>query len=347
MPLDDTRGSGARPVPPSQGSAHLPWAELEEELLEESPQQWYERIRAVDSNNLVNLHRMVINRFATPAELQACLEAHRRDRSPWPSMRNWEFQASSFVPGLLEQPQRLERHRWRSAAYEFYGYCAVDAEGDRPWVIGLPGDYGLLMAPGPFVIEALAQLGWNLILVRRQRRESFLAEGGERLAELIAALRTPPPTVPSALRPGDGDHGVVLGASTGAVAALVLAELLGARRGIALGALASEALLSPGDGLLDRCRALRKPASESRSDLLLAYPAEHELDREHARRIAAHYRGSSCRPASLTLRGYEGCHGHTLHRELVDQGWTLTDIHRHLLNQSPLPPIDCREERVI
>ncbi|MCP9928331.1 hypothetical protein [Cyanobium sp. CH-040] len=332
---------------PVSDTQHLPWADLEEELLQESPQQWYERIRAVDSNNLVNLHRMVINRFATPAELQACLEAHRRDGSPWPSMRNWEFQASTFVPGLIDEPQPIRRHRWEAAGFHFYAYGHETAGTERPCLIGLPGDYGLLMAPGPFVIEALARLGWDLILVRRQRRESFLAGDGARLLELSDALQATLPGISGSLGAGDGRRCAVLGSSTGALAALVLAEQLGARRGIALCALASEAMLRPGDGVLDRCRHPEAEASAGPSNLLLVYPAEHDQDRDHALRIASYYRTRSPRPGSLTLRGYEGCHGHTLHRDLVEQGWTLTEIHRHLLEQAPLPPIRCREERLI
>jgi len=334
----------------TEHSKHLAWTDLEELLWEESAQDWHRRISSLQSNNLANLHRIVISRLATPRQLCQLFNAHRECKETLSELQKWEKQCQKYSPTLLEGGIGFRKKAHRVNDFLVYQYQARRPNREtsrRRYVIGLTGDSGLLMAPIPFILEALGLLGWDLLLVRRLRRESFLDGNGSRLEDLATGLLQILPTFRRRAARADGI--TVLGTSAGALAALVLAEHLGARQGIALGALASAALLEPG-GRLELSR--RRLVQRARTPLLLAYPASHAADEDHAWRIAAKLVRSSNPPVELTLRGYQGCTNHTLHAGLVDQGWTLVDIHQHLLDHGggangppqPPPPIGCQEE---
>lgn len=343
-------------------SLHLRCIDLEEQLWRETPRQWYARIAEQTSGNLINLHQIVVNRFATPNQLSRLFKVHNDHGRPLPALRKWAEQSHDYTQTLPHTGVDFRRTVHRQHGYLIYHYQTrrqpEHAKAPRRYVIGVTGDMALLMAPVPYVLEALGLLGWDVLVIRRLRPEPFLAGDGSGLDQLVAALlKILPPEyrrrgVASAL------DLTVLGTSTGALPALVLAERLRARRGIALGVLASEAMLEPG-ALVDRCRQRGGGLPPATTRMLLAYPANHALDCEHAQRVAGFYARQSARPRRLTLRGYANCDGHTLHTDLVRNGWSLTEIHRHLLSDSartrwlarlstnPLPAIQCTEKRVI
>lgn len=316
MPCGSEAMGGGSAVPETPGESRqeaLPWGPLERELRRTEPEQWL-RLGPEAGLNALAQRRILIGRFATAPELQRAL-AHAGDPLP-----EWRAEADRYVPGLPERVSPCRRFSLEGPDLRFDLHAGA-APGERPLVVGLTGDWGMLMSPVPYVAEALQRHGHDLLLVQRRWRGGYFRGGqGDWLRQIGAAI--------TALGGGRRRPWAVLGTSAGGLPALVLAERLGAARGVAIGPCGDGALFARG-GPIRRLRRWARwrawPAGGGPS-LLVLHPAGHNSDREAATLIAQRYRALRLAPAQLERRAEPDCAEHNLVQFHVQAGRPLPDL---------------------
>lgn len=288
----------------------LPWMELEDELRVSPPEQWL-RLDSRATLNALDQRRILIGRFATAPELRLAL-AHADGPS-----EEWRQEAGRAVPGLPEQVSPCRRHSLTGADLRFDLHAGA-APGRRPFVVGLTGDWGLLMNPAAYVSETVQRCGVDLLVVRRRWRGGYFRGGaGDWLRQVGAGVAT----LCGGRRPT-----AVLGTSAGGLAALVLAERLGAQRAVAIGASADAALFARGGPVRRLRRWHRLGRWRGQPSLLVLHAAQNCRDRETAQMITAQYRALRLPPARLEWRGIPDCDEHNLVYGLQQQGKTLPEL---------------------
>lgn len=306
--------------PQAQPQAHqetqpeaLPWGALERELQRTQPEQWLQ-LGPSAGLNARNQRRILIGRFASAPELRRAL-----DHATAP-LGDWREEADRYVPGLPDQvcPCRRVSLEGQDLRFDLH---AGGAPGERPLVVGLTGDWGMLMSPVPYVAEALQRHDHDLLVVRRRWRGGYFRGGqGDWLRQIGAAIAA---LGGRQLRPR-----AVLGTSAGGLPALVLAERLGAARGVAIGPGGDGALFARGGPIrrLRRWARWRHWRGAGGTSLLVLHPAGHPADREAATLIAQHYRALRLPPARLEQRAEPGCADHNLVQFHVQAGRALPDL---------------------
>lgn len=290
---------------PSASEHALPWMELEEELRSTPPESWLQ-LGPKARPNLLNQRRILIGRFASATELARAL-AHADAPT-----ETWRAEAQLYVPGLPEQATPCRRIQL-DVPDLWLDLHAGEAPGSRPIVVGLTGNWGMLMSPAAYMSEALQRLGFDLLLVRRRWKGGYLTGGrGDWLTQIGAGewhrLATPR---------------AVLGTSAGGVPALVLAERLGAARALAICPTATAAVFARGGPVRRLRRWHRLGAGPA---MLVLYPSDHEPDREAAELTARSYSALRLPPARIEVLGQAGCRQHNLIRTLVRRGRSLPDL---------------------
>ena len=291
----------------------LPWGSLEQELRCTAPEQWL-RLGPEAGLNALLQRRILIGRFASAPELRRALE---HSEAPCPE---WRAEADRYVPGLPERVSPCRRLSLEGPDLRF-DLFAGGTPGERPLVVGLTGDWGMLMSPVPYVAEALQRQGHDLLLVRRRWRGGyFRGGGGDWLRPIGAAIAT---LCGRRLRPR-----AVLGTSAGGLPALVLAERLGAHRGVAIGPVGDAELFARGGPIrrLRRWHRWRHWGAGGGPSLLVLHPADHPSDREAASVIEHRYRALRWAPPQLEVRAEPGCADHNL-------------VQFHVLAGRPLPEL--------
>jgi hypothetical protein len=296
---------------PSASEPALPWGELEDELRSSPPEQWLQ-LGPQASLNARHQRQILIARFAAAPELRRAL-AHADGPTG-----AWRAEAGRAVPGLPEQVSPCRRHSLTAKNLRL-DLHAGGAPGRRPFVLGLTGDWGLLMNPAAYVSETLQRCGVDLLVVRRRWRGGYFRGGaGDWLRQVQAGMAT---LCGRRQRPV-----AVLGTSAGGLAALVLAERLGAPRGVAIGASADAGLFASG-GPVRRLRRWHRLGSwRGRPSLLVLHAADNDRDRATADMITACYRGQRLAPARLERRAVAGSSEHNLVQSLVEQGQPLPEL---------------------
>jgi hypothetical protein len=291
----------------------LPWGPLEQELRRTDPTHWLQ-LGPEAGLNALNHRRILIGRFASAPELQQAL-AH----APAP-LTEWRQEADRYVPGLPERVSPCRRLSLEGPDLRFDLHTG-GAPGERPLVVGLTGDWGMLMGPVPYVAEALQRHGHDLLLVRRRWRGGYFRGGqGDWLDQIGPAI--------TALSGRRRRPRAVFGTSAGGLPALVLAEQLGAARGLAIGPCGDAALFARGGPIrrLRRWPRWRHWRPGGGPSLLVLHPADHPGDREAASLIDQRYRALRLAPARLERRAEEGCTDHNLVQFHVQAGRPLPDL---------------------
>lgn len=305
-------GSEGSPAP-GPGEAALPWGALEQELRRTAPERWLS-VGPEAGLNALHQRRILIGRFATAPELKRAL-AH-----PEALIQEWREEADRYVPGLPERVNPCRRLSLEGPNLLF-DLHAGGAPGERPLVLGLTGDWGMLMSPVAYVSEALQRHGLDLLLVRRRWQGGYFRGGqGDWLPQIGEAITT--------LCGGRRRPRAVLGTSAGGLPALVLAERLGARQGVAIGPYGDGELFSRGGPIrqLRRWARWRRWGAGGGPSLLVLHPAGHAADCQAAALIDRHYRRLRLAPARLEVRAEPGCAEHNLVQFHVQAGRPLPDL---------------------
>lgn len=288
----------------------LPWGELEDELRSSPAEQWL-RLGPQASVNAHHQRQLLIARFAAAPELrQALIHADGPTTA-------WREEAGRAVAGLPQQVRPCRRLGLTGPNLRFDLHAAA-TPGSRPFVLGLTGDWGLLMNPAPYVSETLQRCGVDLLIVRRRWRGGYFRGGAgdwlrqvrAGMAELCGRWRRPV---------------AVLGTSAGGLAALVMAERLGVR-GVAIGASADAELFARGGPVRRLRRWHRLRSCWGGPSLLVLHAADNSGDRATAEMITERYRSLRWPPARLERRAVAGSDEHNLVQSLVVQGQPLPDL---------------------
>jgi hypothetical protein len=332
---------------PQEAAPAHPWEDLEATLCGESTSRWAERCEAASQNEF---HRvlLVLARHATNDQFRDLFSQLDHVRFPHrEQLLYWRRTLAKFTPSLFSSGSRYRRrHSDRNDHRLILFSC--QARPSRPTqaatIIAFTDKSGLLMAPVPCILQALAANGHDLVVIRRRWKTSYLDDDGRLLGSIREHLR-------STLR-GRLQRSLTLGSSQGGLAALCTAHALGLRLGVAISAVATAASLEPGGALRRASLRQRQPGVERqpgtrpltclrrRTRLLIAAAQDHAIDRESALRISQRFNSSHPATARATAVLFQGCGEHVLLPDLAARGVSLEQLLPALLRQDlqRLPP---------
>lgn len=323
----------------------LAWEQLERELRGEAPQTWYKRMKSLDTNRF-NQHRLLLDRFASGAELKTLFTMAHREEGSHQGFRQWRIQARRYSPSYRARTSRYRRTIHSGQHYEVLNYQAkgqpAQGGGPRPLLIGFTGNAGLLMAPTPYVLSALGSMGWDLLLVRRRTLEGYFDQQGDVLRSIIEYLDQ---HLRGLSRRGLHRSQVrSLGTSAGGLAALVVAQRLALGQGVAIGAGAGPDTFRPGGSVTQALSGFHSWwPRRRRTPLMLAYPEYNPDDRASAGWIASYFSHRHSGQTVVSGRAYRDCSHHTLFLDLVEAGVNLEQALPSLL-RPPAGPDSMAED---
>jgi len=311
----------------------LPWLALEQELRQESPVEWFKRLIPL-SGTLFNQHRDLIQRFGTPNELLDLFRLSQLNPSIHTSgFARWEELAKSYAPSISRTVYSYSRLCCPAEDHEvlFYDLQSQSAEDPPPprhLVIGLTGNFGLLMAPIPCILAALGRMRCNLLLVRRNTLQGYFSNGAKLLHNIekhLASLQVLP------YRYNDMIRIIVIGTSQGALPALTLALRIGAWKGVGIGAECRRyrRKVDQLNQLLnmdqEAIRFSLPKANEVTPRLILAHPGNNLRDTSVAHALYHYFSRKQAGRCTVRVHGFDGCSDHTLFMDLVRTGISMED----------------------
>ena len=293
----------------------LSWIGLEQELREERPRQWASRFSEASPNEWNRL-MLILARHATHIQIQELiklLENHPNKHTG--SLHRWRQTLLLLAPNFFCEDKRPEvEHLYQNDHWlTHYKLTARKEARSRPntrkTVVAFTGNGGLLMAPIPCILATLAKHDYDLIVVRRRHKSSYFEGQGQLIHAICKHLQA---------RLGrEFKRAIVLGTSSGGLAALCVAQAFALPLGIAIGAGAPS---EPWAGTISLASAVNNLAWPSRrilwpwqtTRLLLAASAEHQLDSQSALMISGQFNTSCQRTARATALLFQGCRNHNL-----------------------------------
>lgn len=314
----------------------VPWIDLEAELSQETARQWTSRFKDISANEcnrlLITLSRIATN--TQSARLFRRLEQQQNQNRQ--QIERWKATMTRLAPNIFSEPTRYKRiiserdSHWLIRYVRSNPTSRQSMNSPSPAIIGFTGNMGLLMAPIPCVLAALAQTQYDLIVVRRRYKESFFSNNGHSLQLICKQLQ--------ALLKSQLKSSITLGTSSGGMAAVCVADALHLPLGIAIGAGADARALGSNETIDNTSRILRRlsfPISwrREKTKLLLAAPADNQSDAKSSISIRDHYNNDRKRSTKAFALLFSNCSKHTLPSELSQRGITLDRFLLPMINQ--------------
>lgn len=325
------------PTTTAQPVDALTWLDLERELRLEKPKQWAKRFRGASPNEC-NQILITLSRHATNRQIARLLQIlDRSATNPNAALTKWRETLLRLSPNLFNTKKDYQVKHHYSEEYWLTHYTPssdtykTSEKCRRRTIIAFTGSAGLLMAPIPCVLAALAEHDYNLIVIRRSHKTSYFEREGDLLRSISEHLLS----MPSVQR----RQSIMLGTSSGGLAALYAAHALRLPLGIAIGAGASADTLNDEGPLANAAKNLRRPNHkapwpERKTRLLLAASANHETDVESAIRISDYFNTHKHHSSQVKAFFFPQCRSHTLPQDLSHNGIALNALLLPLLKNN-------------
>ena len=315
----------------------VPWIDLEQNLWHETPRQWAARFNNASPNECNRL-LLALTRHATNTQITRLLNIldHKYGRHQL-ALQNWRATLTRLSPNIFSEYTRyklLIRERedhWLLHYRRAKSSRSNVSREPNPVIIGITGSAGLLMAPIPCVLAAIAHTQYDLIVVRRRYKESYFSNNGHLFISIGNHLH---------LKLKDKlQSSILLGTSNGGLAALCMGNSLRLQLSIAIGAGADADTFLPNSPVNQAAQKLRIPTLAipwriKKTRLLLAASAENLADHKSALLISDHFNHHHQRSAHATAMLFSGCSNHSLPEDLAHKGIPLEQLLIPLLNNN-------------
>lgn len=314
------------PTTTTQPVDALPWLDLERELRLEKPRQWAKRFQGASPNEY-NRILITLSRHATHRQVARLFQIlDRTTIKHEPILAKWRETLLRLSPNIFNATINFQVEHYCSIDYWLSHYVAAPANAkarakqQRGTIIAFTGSAGLLMAPIPCILAAIAEHHYNLIVVRRSYKTSYFEREGDLLRTISEHLLS----IPSLKR----HQSIALGTSNGGLAALYTARALRLPLGIAIGAGATTNTLNDGGPLAKANLNLRRPRHKApwpdkKTRLFLAASANQTTDVESAILVSDYFNthwGSSSQAKAFF---FPECKSHSLPEDLSHKGISL------------------------
>lgn len=316
---------------------------LEQELRSQSPADWLDRLCAA-SRNILDHTMLLLMRFASPQELGELFRLAAEDSRAQASaslqqgLNGWRQTLLTLTPDLFSAQPLFRRTEIQQAPghsllhYTLRADAVADPSSGRGLVIGTHGRAGMLMAPTACILNVLAAMQHDLLIVRWDPcsggldQDSALIEAIEHHLRQAFAAELP--------------RAVSLGTSAGALPSLALALRLGLKRAVAVAASPAQRLQLLDDAL--GCWNVDQPG-----ELLLTASAGNHTDRQTAETLRDHLQARRPDQLKVHCHLFEGCSLHAPFKELASRGVTLDAVLPRLLLDPLADLSDSGPDRVL
>lgn len=311
------------PTTTAQPVDALPWLNLERELRLERPRQWAKRFQGASPNEC-NRILITLSRHATNRQIVRLLQILDRSTIGHKAvLTKWRERLLRLSPTLFNTNKnyRVEHHYsknyWLSHYHKTLKKRNACKNKRHQTIIAFTGNSGLLMAPIPCILAALAEHNFSLVVVRRRYKTSYF----ERDGDLLRAISEQVLAMPSFKR----HQSIALGTSSGGLAALCTAQALRLPLGIAIGAGATADILNEEGPIAKAATNLMRTKNKApwpgkKTRLFLAASRNNETDVDSAIRIIDYF-NTHCRHSSQTQGFFfADCGSHTLPQDLALNG---------------------------
>ncbi len=190
-----------------------------------------QRARDCETENAWNRLHIDLENVLAPQEL-AQLSQYERSAGPFGRTRKWLDKLQRLSPDVLQAPRCFHAEPLHANLVFYRG--AASAEGRR-LLFAFAGNAGRVMLPMPVFLQLFDPVAWDVLVVCKQRGQSYHEAGLRDIAPAAATL----------LDFGKYRSVACLGTSSGGFSAIINALRIGAAVGVSIGGSAPAADRSP------------------------------------------------------------------------------------------------------
>ena len=314
----------------------LSWEELENQLRRETPEEWSQRTKEASPNKF-NQIKLILSRFATDSQIRSFFEILSREmpnkghltrllsnKISNEGITRWEKRLKQRAPSFFSTQSNYSCTERDKEDHQILQYTI---EGTDPTqtrtIIGFTGNGGMLMAPTACILATLSTNRYNLIVIRRRYKGSYFDHKGRLLNSIYNHLQS--------ILNDQLENSIILGTSSGGLAALYSTHALRLPLGIAFGAKANENTFSA-NGPIDEISQenfLQETANNKKkanTNLILVAGANHKEDREGVRLISNYFKEKHPNTSATTELLFRGCNDHHIPSDLARIGISLEQV---------------------
>lgn len=299
------------------------------DLFNTNPEEWLNNFKN-SSPNQFNCLKIVINMMASDSEICSLFELTKIEQIRPKMFKNWENKLKSFSPELGGKNLNYKKFNY---FYEDFiiTHFKENNNLEKNLLIGFTGNSSLLMSPLPCLIDTLKRLNYDLIIVYRKNKISYLNED-------IVSFKRIEKTINRIIYSYNYNKTAKkifsIGTSAGALASLIFAIRNSLKMGIYLGGSRNDFDVIRSDHINKEFLSenlLQNNIDQNKSKLLLL-AANENLDDKKKVLYVKNYLEDLPENFESEIKFFEGCKNHNFINELIqNKKTTLFDIFNNLL----------------